>query len=188
MATSVFDKVNLTPENMKKSVRWYQDQVKKLGNVSRSNLMGDASKLTSTLLPGGLYMFFYDPKHKETLPYYDRFPLVLPFSRVEKGFLGLNLHYLPYMARFKLLGSLTNLTSDKKITENTRLRLSWSLLQSSANHTLLKPCVKHYLYEQLESKFLMIPYTDWLLASQLPVEKFENATKDKVWQDSRKMQ
>ena len=24
---------------------------------------------------GSMQMFFYDPKHKETLPYYDRFPL-----------------------------------------------------------------------------------------------------------------
>ena len=36
---------------------------------------------------GSMQMFFYDPKTKDTLPYYDRFPLVVVVGPAEKGFL-----------------------------------------------------------------------------------------------------
>jgi hypothetical protein len=45
-------------------------------------------------LMGGLYYFMYDPKGKDDMPYYDRFPLVMPLKREVDGFLGLNFHYL----------------------------------------------------------------------------------------------
>ena len=37
---------------------------------------------------GRLNMFFYDPKYKKTLPYYDTFPLVLPLENYPDGFLN----------------------------------------------------------------------------------------------------
>jgi hypothetical protein len=40
---------------------------------------------------GSMQMFFYDPKTKETLPYYDTFPLVVVVGPAEGGFYGLNL-------------------------------------------------------------------------------------------------
>ena len=33
-------------------------------------------------------MFVYSPKHRNTLPYYDTFPLVLPIGGAAGGFLG----------------------------------------------------------------------------------------------------
>ena len=57
-------------------------------------------------LIGGMYFFLYDPKTKEELPYYDRFPLVIPLKREDDGFLGLNLHYLPVPYRIRLLRKL----------------------------------------------------------------------------------
>ena len=57
-------------------------------------------------LMGGLYYFLYDPKTKNDLPYYDKFPLVMPLKRDADGFLGLNLHYLPLNYRINFMRKL----------------------------------------------------------------------------------
>ena len=60
-----------------------------------------------------MYFFNYDPKHKETLPYYDRYPLVICVKLLPDGFHGLNLHYLPPMQRAGLLTKLEEVASNK---------------------------------------------------------------------------
>jgi hypothetical protein len=110
----------------------------------------------------------------------------LPFRTVPDGFLGINLHYLPYLARFRLLGELSKLTTDKKITEKTRIEISWQILNSSSKYLAATACVKHYLNDHLRSRFLKINYNDWITASMLPVESFRKVKKEKVWQETKK--
>ena len=168
-----------------KSLSWYQLQVKNLAAVKPASLMSSSPNITTSVLPGGMYMFFYDAKFKDTLPFWDMFPLVLPFKKVPDGFYGINLHYIPYGARFKLLGYLHDLANDDKMSEDTRLLLNWKVLNGSSKYDPIKACVKHYLYDHLKSKFLQIKYPDWITASQLPVERFVGASKTEVWKDSR---
>ena len=59
---------------------------------------------------GGLYFFFYNPKLRDDLPYYDIFPLVIPIEKYHDGFLGLNLHYLPIRYRQLLIQKLKPLS------------------------------------------------------------------------------
>lgn len=173
--------------NKDRSLQWYQDQVGKLAALSKNpnRLMQNVPDLTTRLLPGNLYMFFYDPKHKDKLPYYDQFPLVLPFRKIPDGFYGINLHYLPYGMRFKLLGALHEYASDEKMNERTRLRINWNILSSMSRVAPIEASVKHYLDEQVQSRFLNIKYPDWVTASLLPVERFVGANKTKVWKDTR---
>jgi hypothetical protein len=169
-----------------KSMSWYKAQIKSLSSITPNRLLSNAPDLTSRILPGNMYMFFYDAKHQDKLPYWDMFPLVLPFRSVQDGFFGLNLHYLPYGARFKLLGYLHDLSIKKEMSEDNRLRLNWRLLNSASRFAPAKACVKHYLYEQLKSRFLQVQYPDWITAAMLPVERFVGANKTAVWEDSRK--
>ena len=72
---------------------WYRDTAKTYGRVNEGKLMkGDADRLTSRPSVGQMYMYFYEAKTKDTLPYFDRFPLVFPFAKVKGGFYGLNMH------------------------------------------------------------------------------------------------
>lgn len=182
---SVFDNIKPDPAA---SYQWYQQQVRKLTNVrgQTERLMKSSGSLTNKPLPGFMYLFFYDAKHKDTLPYWDRFPLVFPYRLIQDGFYGLNLHYLPYMARFKILAKLTDYVNNDKNDQTTKIRLSWNLVKSAATLGPLQACVKHYLYAHVESRFLNIAYPDWVTASQLPVEQFVGANKTAVWRDSRK--
>ena len=79
----------------RESRKWFSNKVQELGTVNRTQLLKDtALDPTTKELAGSMYMYFYDPKTKEKLPYYDRFPLVILVEDAEGGFYGLNLHYL----------------------------------------------------------------------------------------------
>jgi hypothetical protein len=185
MATSIFETIRNNADGANKSFKWYQEQVRKLGNVSQNQLMKETTQANRIIL-GKMYLFVYKPKLKESLPYYDMFPLVIPFRKLDEGFLGVNLHYLPYMVRFKMLGYLNDLSSDENLDENTRVNLSWRVLESYSRLDPIKACTKHYLNECIHSRFLNIPYPDWVIASQLPVENFIKKNKSFVWRETGK--
>ena len=185
MATKFTD-IKTDPRNVDKAIQWYREQIRKLGSISSQNIMANRQMLVSRIIPGKMYMFFYDPKHKETLPYYDTFPLVLPFRRLPDGFIGLNLHYLPYLARFKLLGYLADYLNNDKMDETTKLQISWRLLNNSSKLSPMNACVKRYLNDHIESRFFEVPISNWITAALLPVERFQKESKNTVWQDSRK--
>jgi len=172
------------------SIGWFQGQVKSMvSNVGirrPENLMrGDQAYKTGKIQPGNMYMFIYDPKHKETLPYYDIFPLVFPFKGVEGGFLGINLHYLPYFLRAQLMSSLME-NKTPGLNEKTKLEISWAKLTALSKHALIKPCVKHYLYPHVQTPFKRIIAEDWATAMLLPAEKFQKQSSLQVWADSIK--
>ncbi len=182
---SIFNVINMKAGDQQRSYTWYRNQVRNLATgVSGVQLLKN-EQLSSRVMPGEMYLFMYDPKNKETLPYYDVVPLVLPFRRMPDGFLGINLHYLPYLARFNLLRDLNTLARDSRLTNDKRLMLSWQLLNSSSKYLSATACVKHYLNAHLRSRFLKINYDDWITAAMLHVENFQKAKKEKVWADTK---
>lgn len=172
-----------------KSRKWFQDEINSLGRkrITANKLLSeDPSKLTNSIAPGFMYMFYYDPKYKNELPYYDRFPLILPFREVPGGFYGLNLHYLPYYNRAMLLDKISEFAVTGK-GDRARIKLSWQLLNSSSKLSAVQPCVKHYLYSHVRSQFKLIPMEMWATAAMMPVEKFVGSTKENIWRDSKKI-
>jgi hypothetical protein len=189
MAKSLFPKLDdqITRQGTIKSVRWYKDNLSSLfGKVSSKDLMKNTDRLTTKIEPGRMYMFYYDPKLKEKLPFYDTFPLVLPFKGLPDGFIGLNFHYLPYMARTALLNALLEFSTNSKMNESTRIAASWTVLQNASTSKYVQPAVKRYLYNHVKSRFLSVHADEWATAIMLPVETFEKASKQQVWNDSKK--
>jgi hypothetical protein len=185
----LFDKYRYDKNISKKSRTWFEQQVLLLSKkrITPNQLLSKAdNQLTSNALPGKLYMFFYDPKTKDTLPYYDRFPLVFPFRKTPDGFIGLNMHYLPHKLRFMLMDRLLMFKNNDKFDETTRLRYSWGMIDGVSKFAIAKPCVKRYLSSHLRSPLIDINAGDWSTAMMLPVERFVGATKDQVWLDSRR--
>lgn len=182
-----FENIRTNAGDKDRSFRWYQDAVRKLAN-NIDNYGGaarsDLGEFTNKLEPGNMYMYVYDPKFKDTLPYYDQFPLCLPFDDMTGGFVGLNLHYLPPLLRAKLLGELLNYT-DKELTEKSKIEVSWSTLKSFSKFPGVQPTVKKYLYSQVNSRFLKIHPEHWKASIFLPTQNFVGASTQKVWRDSR---
>jgi hypothetical protein len=137
--------------------------------------------------PGRMYTYFYDPKHKATLPYYDRFPLIIMVGKAYKGFYGMNLHYLPIPLRAKFLDQLITITNNKKFDESSRFQASYNFLKGSSKMNLFKPCFKHYLIHKVESEIKFLSADLWEIATFLPTARFKGATAKQVHADSRKM-
>ena len=161
-------------------------------NISGNELMHDRKRLKTRLQPihlGKLTMFFYNPKYKETLPYYDRFPLIIPLELYNDGFLGLNLHYLPPELRARLMDLLYDQiykeTDGSKIDDKRRIRITYDMVKNISKNRLFVPCIKRYLYQHLVSKLYVLKPEDWDIALYLPTERFEKATKRTVWNESR---
>jgi hypothetical protein len=180
-------RAGITPRT-RQSRDWFRRRVSNMRRVNRNALMREETiQLSNREIVGSMYMFFYDPKGKKELPYYDSFPLVIVIGPADGGFLGLNLHYLPPILRAKFLDSLLDFTNNKKYDETTRFRLSYNLLQRAARMKYFKPCIKHYLNDQVRSRFARVPAPEWEIATFLPTADFQKGNKSKVYSDSRRM-
>lgn len=176
------------PARESKARDWYREQAKAQGRVNEGRLMkADADRLTERPMVGSMYMFYYDAKHKATLPYFDRFPLIFPYKKVKGGFMGINLHYLPLVQRAKLMDALYATANNSRYDESTRLKISYDILSNASRFSMFKPCVKHYLTSQLKSRFLYVYPSEWDIALFLPTERFQGASKSTVFKDSRKI-
>ena len=164
MAT-VFDKI-LDTTTGPKSYDWYRKQVQSMTTPGARSLISQGK---ATIAPkyGVMNLFGYDPKHKDRLPYYDTFPLILPLEPAKGGFIGLNFHYLPPLARVRFLRSLANTTTDKKFDKRTRYNINWR------NNTFMKKTAKHYLFNQVRTSFLNITADEMAIAIFLPVARFK---------------
>lgn len=175
----------------KKSQNWFVQQavlLSKKGITPQTAIRGRADS-SARIVPGNLYMFYYDAKHKETLPYFDAFPMVFPFAKTKDGFIGLNMHYLPYGLRVQLLDRLMQFKNNSNMDETTKLKYSWGTIAGVSKFKAAGPCVHMYLNEHVRSPFHKIDAKDWGTAMMLPVESFVGANKLRVWEDSkRKMQ
>ena len=172
-----------------RSSRWYIHAVNKFAKDLNSYgrvAATDLGQLTGDLEPGNMYMYVYDPKHKKTLPYYDRFPLCMPFETNSRGFTGLNLHYLAPMMRARLLGSLIDFAS-KPIDSDSKFQLSWELLSNFSRFPGVQPTVKRYLYPHVKSRFLKVNPEHWRAAIFLPTQKFVGASDRKVYTKSKEI-
>ncbi len=166
-----------------RSTQWYRDKIKEFGQPGAMDLIRDGKRGTSPFY-GKLNMFFYDPKHKKKLPYYDTFPLVLPIENYPDGFLGINFHYLGLGLRIKLLDRLVDFSNDENFDESTRLVVDYKKLK---NINLIKPTIHRYLSGHMKSEIRRIDADEFTIATLLPVQRFKKESAKKVWADSRGM-
>ena len=107
MVAYVFDRIlqqgaTEAPARAEAARQWYRQAAQRTAVNPQSLIRSDRERFRRVPSIGQMYMFQYDPKYKDVLPYYDRFPLVIPFEQTRRvgiaqgdGFYGLNLHYLP---------------------------------------------------------------------------------------------
>jgi hypothetical protein len=165
-----------------RSIEWYRQKIAEFGKPGALDLIRDGQRSGSPFF-GSLNMFFYDPKFKKTLPYYDTFPLVLPLGGIAGGFFGINFHYLPIQARLRLLEKLKDFTSNSDFNESTVLNVDYSDLR---NVNLVKPTIHKYLSGYTKSQFRKIDPDEFIIAALLPVHRFKKGSENDVWRDSRR--
>ena len=194
MAQSLFDKLEAEAyrkgfaKRSKEARKWFLQKTKDMSNINMHKMLKD-KRLVKRQRPrvGDMFMYAYDPKHRLTLPYYDRFPLTIMVQKAPGGFYGLNLHYLNLKHRAIFLDRLTEIANNTKFDETTRLKLNYNLIKKAGKFKYFKPCFKHYLTEHIDSKIMKVEASEWDIAIFLPTENFAKAKKTKVWKDSQGM-
>ena len=83
------------------------------------------------------------------------------------------------------MDALYETANNKRYDESTRLKLSYDVLKAASKYKEFKPTYKKYLTSQVRSRFIEINASEWDIALFLPVERFEKASKNTVWRDSR---
>lgn len=175
------------PARETKAREWYRDTAQTYRRLNERQFLKDTERLTGKPRVGSMYMYYYDAKTKDQLPYFDRFPLVFPYKILSDGFMGLNMHYLPLQYRAQLMDALYDVANNRKYDETTRLRLSYDLLNNASKFRYFKPCVKRYLTSQMQTRFLYVYPSEWDIALFLPLERFQGARKTTVFKDSRQI-
>lgn len=178
----------------RESVQWLNKKVSLLKNPGsmRRDIAAEKDRYrnkfllgTNTkFLLGGLYFYYYNPKTKDDLPYYDMFPLVMPLEKYSDGFLGLNFHYLPPKYRIVFLSKLMGRAIYDENDEIRRVKITYDILQATRRYREFRPCVKRYLHSHIKSRVLAVMPDEWDVACMLPVQAFRKAPASTVWQDS----
>ena len=172
----------------RKSTGWFNKRISEFTDVKSMReerfMSGDVSLKTNTIMPGEMYMFVYQAKGAADLPYWDRFPLVFPFSKTQNSFHALTLHYLPYKYRAVLLDRLMDFSTDSSLSKDTRLKLKWQTISSFSKFGYAQVCVKQYLFSHVRSQFKRVLPEDWASAILLPTERFQGANTSAVWNDT----
>ena len=184
---------------MRAAISWFRSMIENYGvtGIRRSlssetpqSIMAQGDYSPQAYL-GNMYFFFYNPKHKATLPGYDTFPLVFPVKKFSDGFLGLNMHYLAPKDRAILMDQLKEFASDTNYDENTKLRLTYNMLKGfmGGRAKRARPTIHRYLNGKVKSQFIHVSATEWESALFLPVERFKSQTQgvnnNMVWNHSR---
>ena len=192
---NIFDKLlddgvrrGIIPSKTEAARKWYRDSPMQYTRFrgEKGLMRSNTNRLTKRIRPGNMYMYFYDAKYKDELPYWDMFPMIFPFRVASDRFWGINLHYLPLPYRAKLMDALYQTRTNSRYDETTKLRISYNILSSAAKFRYFEPCVKQYLFSHMKSQFFYIHPEEWDVALFLPLERFQKKSKTQVFAETRK--
>ena len=160
---------------------WFAKELARLrviGNTIQEDLQ---SYTLPPLELGHMYMYEYDAKLKDKLPYFDRFPVVIIIERYETGFLGINFHYIPPLKRAEVLDALLKYWNE----EDDEIEMRYQLLKKISKLKWAKPCLKQYLYSYIGSRITEVPAEYWEVVVMLRTQQF-NINANTVYKESRK--
>lgn len=166
-------------ERLKRTaVEWLEAKTKLIrmgvSKIPDSRPKGDISNFL-----GGMYHYHYDPKLKEILPIWDKYPLIIVLDAYPDGFLGLNLHYVSGKDRTKLLLELLNSRTYDIPNNRMKINVNYaSLVSKVKRNPNFKKCIKRYLTNHVVGQALEIKPHEWGFSIFLPLEEFiENKSK-----------
>ena len=185
-------------QEVKRSAKWFQDKIKGLKGDLRNRFSSTnaakfyreaETKIQPAVLKrrpsdavfqkraslGDLFCYYYNPKYRKTLPYYDMFPMIMLLSAEKETFLGINFHYLRPKWRAILLDRVT-----AKIGGGLP---KWSKLRQIRQ---IAPTIKRYRFDHIMRKVIPIEEDEQEIAIFLPTERFKKAGKANVWSDSER--
>ena len=116
----VIDSIVKQAGDTRKSMDWYRTKVRNaVGTGTTARKLINQGKASATPKFGIMNLFGYQAKtYGAPLPYYDRFPLIIPTEQRGGRFWGINFHYLPYGLRVQLFRRMLSFASDNNLRMN----------------------------------------------------------------------
>jgi hypothetical protein len=164
------------------SLDWFREQLRGI-KVSYNQIQRETNYVTRVEL-GKMYMYLYDAKHKNILPYWDYFPCVIPFQYTKDGFYGINLHYIRPADRLLLLDALYELIVNEDTEEELKIKVVYEQFKYITRLKYAKPCIKRYLTSHINSRILEVSEDKWDMMAMLPSQQF-NINANTVYAESR---
>lgn len=149
---------------------------------------------------GKLNQFNYNPKHKNTLDYYDKKPLVLSLGVIQRKKmryeLGINLNFIPAPYKWYILDKIQRTYSgffqrqkDGRASNNAlkqpQIRYRYAAIKAMLSQYGFEFAIRMYIPSR-KSKLYCINYNNWVTASFLSIEKFEGITYKQMIKEFRK--
>ena len=186
-------------KEVKRSAVWFKEKIKGLkgelrNRFSKTNARTFYREAPDKFVPdrlgrrmylGDMFCYWYNPKHRMSLPYYDMFPLVVIAEPLPTGFSGINLHYIPPLVRARLLGKLMD-SSDIDIDIKSKLRSQWSFIRNFSRFPEVRGAVKKYLTRQVTSRMYKVNPVHWKSAIFLDTQQFVGAREGEIYRQSAK--
>lgn len=108
---------------------------------------------------GNPVMFVYNAKTKATLPYWDAVPMSIVLARYADGFLGLNIHYLPWAKRLQLADRLVRATKNKNRITYPDIKRAWAGLKIPIGWSYL--IIRRYLTSHIKGNIAVFTWEDY---------------------------
>lgn len=120
---------------------------------------------------GMMYVFEYQAKKTEE--YFDRFPIVLPFTIGAGHIVGFNLHYLPTKYRLIAIREILHGANPRfPPLLNDVTKVDYSKINGSTLN-FMRIAVRTYKFKQVKSVVGVVPPKSWITASLLPIARFK---------------
>lgn len=157
---------------------WFHKEVKTLyGSTSKSivpfvKAMEGTRKISPEDMGAGrLYMFEYRASKVEE--YYDRFPMVLPFTIKSDHVVGFNFHYLPIRYRLLAIAQMLYKTDPRfPPLEKHISKLDYDYINGTTLN-FMRVAVRTYKLRRIRSSVGEIPTKGWITACLLPVARYK---------------
>ena len=168
------------------SVEWFRLAAERLrisgrNAVKDSILQDQSNKLVTSIEIGKMYYYAYDAKHKDTLPFWDKYPLIFVLNKDSQGFLGLNMHYLRPDLRLAFFNKLQQFASDKRLNPRAKMLVTYQMISDFAKFPEVEHCVKRYLWTHVKTRWMEVQPEDWRNVVLLPLQSFTGMQASQVW-------
>lgn len=138
------------------SVAWFNSKIPEI-------LSGT---IITQVMTGKMYTFAYDPVTKESLPFWDKYPLIFVLEKRKRNIVGINLHYIPPKIRLRIFEMMLPRATTKVLVDKTRMTGLTNFIKTIPGHQYM---IKQYCPEGMRSKLLEIPGNEWGKAIAMPL-------------------
>lgn len=108
-------------------------------------------------------LFKYSPKWAAQLPFYDVHPMPILLAKYDDGFLGLNIHYLPWAKRLQLADRIIRASKNRKRITYPQIKRAWQQLRLPMGYSYL--IIRRYLASHIQTDIAVFTWETYRAAA-----------------------